>query len=261
MIDLREFYLNSVNESDYYHRFYRLIDSANSTYNIFEGEQIADDCRFEVFDEDEAIDKFRLLCQPESEPTTKIEKCWFVLVAYFLNARGYTIAQFPNVLSRPPEEPLDFTYGDIRNRAFSLGLNDGNIIRYATRRQIVGDLDFVRRGSAIVIEEPLDQKIRLISARNASFEDMETDEKLGEIANLIENLLKVDGKFIQPDYSSVMFDYVDDGVVKKLRRQLQCFRHSSEEMLSERAAFSAEQKVFLVDFGVTVCKSLYVLVK
>lgn len=40
-------------------------------------------------------------------------------------------------------------------------------------------------------------------------EEMSVDEKLKEIDNLIENLLKVNGKFVTPDYSSVMFDYVD----------------------------------------------------
>ena len=38
---------------------------------------------------------------------------------------------------------------------------------------------------------------------------MEDDEKLREIANLIENLLKENGKFIQPDYSKVMLGLVD----------------------------------------------------
>lgn len=257
MIDLRTYYLSNIVENDYYHRFYKLIKDINTTYNIFAGEQILEDYVFEVFDENEAIDKFRLLCQPDSDSNSKEAKCWFILVAYFLNSRGYSIAQFPHVLRRPPDEPSDFTYGEIRKKAFLLGLNDGNKIRYAIRRQIVAEMEFVRESTAVAIEDDLDQKVQLISVRNASFDDMSLDEKLREIANLIENLLKLNGKYTQPDFFKVMFDYVDNDTVKQLRKQLQCFRHSTEEMLNERAAFSIEQKNFLVDFGVTICKAIY----
>ena len=37
---------------------------------------------------------------------------------------------------------------------------------------------------------------------------MSTDEKLAEIANLIESLLKKNGKFLTLDYSTTYFDYI-----------------------------------------------------
>lgn len=73
---------------------------------------------------------------------------------------------------------------------------------------------------------------------------MSTDEKLAEIANLIENMLKKNGKFITVNYSTVCFDYVNEDIVKTYRHKLQCFRHSSEESIKERASYSQDQKVF-----------------
>ena len=52
-------------------------------------------------------------------------------------------------------------------------------------------------------------------------------KKLAEIANLIENMLKKDGKFFSIDYSLGCFDYINGEIVKKYRHKLQCFRHSS----------------------------------
>ena len=107
---------------------------------------------------------------------------------------------------------------------------------------MVAGMTFVRKASSVAIGEALSQKIQLISAGNSRFEEMEDDEKLREIANLIENLLKENGKFIQPDYSKVMLGLVDGDTVRSLRNKLQCFRHSSKESLEERARLTDGRK-------------------
>lgn len=261
MINLRQYYLDNVTESDYYYRFFSLIEGVNKTYNVFYGEKETQEFEFLVHDEIEAIEKFKLLCQPGNEPESKENKCWFYSVAYYLNACGYVIEQFPDILCRPPKEPSDFTYGRIRDKALLLGLDDNGTIRWAVRRQLVAEMNFVRKSSSITVGETLDQIIQRISAGNKRFEEMEVDEQLREIANLIENLLKKNGRFIQLDYPRVTLGYIDDNTVKILRKQLQCFRHSSSESLDERVRFSEEQKRFLVDFGVTVCKAIYFLTR
>ena len=261
MIDLRKYYLDNITEDDYYYRFFSLIEGVNRTYNIFYGEEETQEFEFLVHDEMEAIEKFRLLCQPGNEPERNEDRCWFYVVAYYLNACNYVIEQFPDVLRRPPKEPSSFTYRALRDMALSLGLDDNGTVRWATRRAIVADMHFVRKASSVAIGETLDQRIRLISAGNSRFDEMENNEKLREIANLIENLLKVNGKFTQPDYSKVTFGLIDDNTVRRLRRQLQCFRHSNKESLDERAEYSSEQKQFLIDFGVTACKAIYNLVE
>ena len=78
---------------------------------------------------------------------------------------------------------------------------------------------------------------------------MSTDEKLVEIANLIENMLKKNGKFITVNYSTVRFDYATEDVVRTYRHKLQCFRHSSEESIKKRASYSQDQKAFWLILG------------
>ena len=242
MIDLEQYYLDNIEEGDYYYRFFPLIEGVNKTYNIFCGEVTSQDFEFVVHDEIEAIEKFRSLCQPENKLSSTEDKCWFYVIAYYLDACGYIIEQFPDVLRRPPAEPSLFTYNAIRDRAISLGLVDDGAVLWATRRMLVADMKFVRKTSSIAIGENLGELVQRISAGNSRFEEMEVDEQLREIANLIEHLLKKNGKFVQPDYSKVTLGYVDDNTVRMLRDKLQCFRHSSSESLKERTEFTEEQK-------------------
>ena len=90
---------------------------------------------------------------------------------------------------------------------------------------------------------------------------MSTDEKLAEIANLIENLLKKNGKFIVPDYSKLCFNYISDDIVADYRKKMHCFRHATDRAIEERKLYSEEQKNFFVDYGLTIIKVIHVLLK
>ena len=264
MIDLRKYFLDDVGEDDYYWRFRSLVEGINTAWNVSYGAiDVPDDkrCDFEVFDEEEAVEKFRFLCRPENEPVRDEAKCWFYMVAYYLHRLGYMIEEFPRVLERPPADPVDFVYGEIRQKAFADGLNDGNTITYAVRRQIVHDMKFAKKASAIGVGDDLDRRIQMISSCNAAFHEMVVDEKLEMLANLIENLLKVDDRFVSVDYQSAMLGFVDEDNVKGYRKTLQCYRHTSNGAIAERAGFTDDQKEFLIDYGVTVCKALAKLVR
>ena len=84
---------------------------------------------------------------------------------------------------------------------------------------------------------------------------------LERIANLIENMLKQDGKFITPEYEKVCCGFIDDTIVKNYRKQMQCFRHCTDEAIAERKTYSEEQKTFLVDYGLTIVKAIHELIK
>ena len=112
---------------------------------------------------------------------------------------------------------------------------------------------------SIVLSDEIEEKFKEISNRQATFEEMSTDEKLAEIINLLENMLKKDGKFVALQYSDMCFDYISDEVIKKYRKQLHCFRHSSDEAIDERRSFSEEQKSFLIDFGLTIINVVHQL--
>ncbi|WP_242825066.1 hypothetical protein [Acetobacterium woodii] len=174
---------------------------------------------------------------------------------------GYVIKEFPRLLARPPIDPSNFTYGEIRNRIITQGEDDNGTVRYAVRRKLVASLTFEQNSSHIVIDHLINQKFVEISNRQASFNNMSTDEKLAEIANLIENLLKKNGKFITPDYPMVCFDYISNDKVTSYRKKMQCFRHATNEAIAERKTYTEEQKNFLVDYGLTIVKVTHFLMK
>lgn len=259
-MDLKEFYFKNIEETEYHHRFYKAIESVNTVCNLFIGEEEVEDYEFEVFDAEEAITKFRELCQPDVN-YDKEKKCWFYLTTYYLYKMGYEIKEFPRILARPPVEPYDFAYTDIRNKLISQGEDDRGTVRYATRRALIANLTFGPKVNHIQIDDSIDQKFIEISNRNASFNNMSTDEQLAEIANLIENMLKQNGKFVSLDYSTICFDYIEAADITRYRKKMHCFRHSTSEALAERKTYTDEQKSFLVDYGLTVVKAIYTLVK
>lgn len=126
-----------------------------------------------------------------------------------------------------------------------MGLNVNGTIPYRVRRQIVAQLTFKINGTTLDLGESIEEKFKKISARNASFQEMALDEKLQEITNLIENMLKENGKFITLDYASLAFEYLSDETIKNYRKQMQCFRHSAEESVAERNSYTDAQKTFL----------------
>jgi len=261
-MDLQRFYLDNISEEEFHYRFHDTIDNANKTYNIFtDSYEEVNGVEFVVYDVEEAILKFRELCQPEVNFSNNDKKCWFYLITYYLYKMGYEIKEFPRILARPPVEPSDFTYGEIRSRIIAQGDDDNGTVRYATRRAFVANLTFEVKSNHIEINDSINQKFVEISNRQSTFNNMSTDEKLAEIANLIENMLKENGNFLSLDYSQICFDYINDDMIKKYRRQLQCFRHSSSEAVLERNSFTEEQKMFLIDLGLSILKAIHSLKK
>lgn len=258
-MNLKDYYFDNVKENDYYYRFYDAVKNVNIIHNIFEGDIEANNFEFEIYDPEEAIVKFKELCEPNICFDTE-KNCWFYLISFYLNSIGYVIKEFPRLLARPPKDPTDFTYKDIRNRIIANGDDDNGTVRHATRRAFVSELSFELKNTHIDVGDSIEQKFIEISNRNAHFDNMSLDEKIAEIANLIENLLKKDGKFVNLDYSPVCLEYISDEIITSVRKKMQCFRHSSNESILERNSYSEEQKAFLVDYGLIIVKSIHVLV-
>lgn len=258
-MDLKEYYFNNIQEDEYHFKYFEDIKNINKS----SGDEMFDaffelidskGSEFRVHDEEDAISKFKELCQPGIERYSSADKLWFYFISYYLYKTGYVIEEFPRLLARPPLEPSDFTYTEIRNKLISEGKDDNGTVRFDTRRAYIESLNFVKRVSNINIDDYLNQKFEEISTRQASFNEMSQDEKLKEITNLIEHFLKTDGKFMKLDYSSISFEFITDEMVTKFRRKMQCFRHATEDTIKERNAYSAEQKDFFVDYGLTIVK-------
>lgn len=258
-MDLKEFYFQNIQDEEYHCRFHESIKDVNRIYNIFSGYEEVNDYKFEVYDEEEAITKFRELCQPNVSFSGSKNKCWFYLITYYLYKIGYEIKEFPRVLARPPVDPSDFTYGEIRDRIIAQGDDDNGTVRYAVRRTFIASFTFELKSSHIDIDDLINQKFIEISNRQASFNKMSIDEKLAEIANLIENVLKRNEKFITLDYSKICFDYISNEIVANYRKKMHCFRHASDKAMAERNSYSEEQKNFFVDYGLTIIKVIHSL--
>ena len=257
MIDLYEYYINNVKEDEYCYRFYKQITNVNKTYNVFSGYIETNNYEFKLFDVTEIIVKFRNLCQPQCPIDSNENKCWFYLICYYLNKNGYYIDQFPNILRRPPEEPSSFSEGEIKTYLISKGIHQNGTVTYASRRVLVSELDFKKSYDSLEIDIDINEMFQRISTRNASFQEMSEDEKLKEILNLIEHMLKKDGKYIEIQYDNVSFDYISDDLIIKYKKQTQCFRHASEDAIKERLMFTDIQKEFLIDLGIVIIKTIY----
>lgn len=258
-MDLRKYYLQNVSEEEYYYKFYDLINNINYTYNVFLGMEESNNYEFIIYDIDDAIEKFKSLCQPENECHNKEEQCWFYLILFYLYKHGYIIEEFPRIIERPPEDSYQFVNRDIRNKLIANGKDNNGTVRYSERRRFVANLTFKQNETYIAIDDSIERKFEEISTRQASFDKMSIDEKILEIANLIEHFLKKDDKFITLDYSKICFDYINEEIIKKYRKKIQCFRHSSEEALKEREEYSEVQKNFIIDYGLIILKVIHTL--
>lgn len=201
------------------------------------------------------------MCQPEIQFNNSDDICWFYLITYYLYKRGYEIKEFPRILARPYSDPSKFTYNEIRSKILSNGGGNNRTVPYRERRNLIDKLTFEKKNSSIKIDESIDKLFGEISNRDASFNDMSTNEKLESISNLIENMLKKDGKFIKVNYSSICLNYISDDNVKDYRKKLNCFRHGSTDSINERKAYSEEQKSFLIDYGIIIINAIHSLTK
>ena len=85
-MDLKEFYFQNIKESEYHHRFLNSVKKVNYTYNLFTGEEETQDYQFEIYDVEEAITKFKELCQPDVNFSPE-NKCWFYLRKHRTNSQ------------------------------------------------------------------------------------------------------------------------------------------------------------------------------
>ena len=263
MINLEKYYKEHISKEDYYYKFYNeLITKAEEDKKVMEeisfitNDDPYDEMVYEAFDDEDVIRILKDLCEPTLDITTIKNTRLFYFVLFYLHDNSYRIKEFPRIIDRPPEDPYKFTCNDIRNFAIDKGLDHNGTVQYMTRRKIVENLTF-EKNTSIKVEDNVDKMFIEISTRNARFENMTIDEKIKEIANLIENLLCVDGNYIKLDYSKHCFKYINDEIIKTYRKQIQCFRHASNNALEERKQFSKEQKEFIIDYGITIIKLIH----
>lgn len=235
MINLRKEFVDNLEKYDYYYYKFNnyLYDNEMNDYILF--------------DISEIITEFKKLLYPYNNDSS-IEDEMFIYLCFYLYINGYYIVEFPNFWERPTDR-WDLSYNKIRS---SIIATDGYYGRVAweDRRIFVNNLT-IKKNKSIYISEKIDIMIKNISTRNASFEEMAIDEKLKEICNCIEYLLKKNGNFDNIDYS-FSCGYLTNEIVKQFRNKLECFRHATIESLKERENYTETQKLFLIDYGIVI---------
>lgn len=214
-----------------------------------------------VYDVEEAFSQFKQLIQPEG-PHTSEDCVAFILICYYLNSLGYYIEQFPDYLARPTNLKF-FADGNIKEKAREIyGVDYKGCVTWKSRKEVIKNLTIKINGETLVKTKPkLDEIFKKISNRNVSFDNMENNEKLQEICNVIENMLKINGEFMKIEYGKNTFELIQEEDVKRFRKMTQCFRHASEESIIERNKFSDEEKDFCINYGLTICQLIFNSIK
>ncbi|MDD2391566.1 MAG: hypothetical protein PHU94_01335 [Bacilli bacterium] len=236
--------------------YIKYFDNLNSRYGTKDN-----GITFEIYDENDAIDKFKVLVEPSND--YKPDECAeFIFICYYLYKEGYYIEQFPNFLSRP-SNLVDFANGDIRSRARNIyGTDSRGNVAWASRKELIDNLKFKKKENHLVkSSKGLKDIFKTISTRNSNFENMGLEEKLQEICNAIENMLKINGNFVTIDYEKYSFGFISEKKVINFRKKTQCFRHADEKSIKERESFSETDKNFCINFGLTICNLIYDILK
>lgn len=109
----------------------------------------------------------------------------------------------------------------------------------------------------VEINNNLDEIIKEISTRGARFQKMTDDEKLKELSNLIEYLLKDKKAFRTLNFKEYTRNFLSDDDIKKYREELNDFRHSSKLSIDKRTQIKPYEKHFLINFGITIVNHIY----
>lgn len=243
MIDTLKFFKENYDPKSYYSKFYRQLASIH-------------DEQFVYLDRQEIIDRFRLISKP---PETEYENDnnEFLLLCFWLNKNGYAIKEFPNLLSRP-SSLTNFAYNDIRKYIQKERGSNGTV-QWMDRRELCDSLTITTNATYQLLPDDIGEKIILISTRGAEFDGMAVDEKLQNLNNLIENLLKPSskGSYLSLDYDEVFYGFISEEDIKQYRKRTQSFRHATEDTLRERASIPEEEKKLLAELGVFIAVQLH----
>lgn len=243
MIDALRFFKDNHIPNSYYSKFHNQLASIR-------------DEQFVYSDGQEVTERFRHVCKPP-EIEYENNNNEFLLLSFWLHKNKYVIKEFPNLLSRPTSLTT-FAYNDILKYIQKKRGSNGTV-QWRERRKLCDNLAITTNTTFQLLPNDIADRIRLISTREAEFDGMAVDEKLQNLNNLIENILKPNskGKYLAVNYDDIFFGYISEDDVKQYRKSTQPFRHATEDTLRERASIPENEKTLLAGLGVFIAVYLY----
>ncbi len=244
MINITDYFKENVENNDYYNYYFSVLKYDNIKDYIY-------------YDDKQLIEEFKeLLCTLNDKNITLRLQDKFILICFYLQNNDYKVKQFPKLFERPDSKKSlpEFIYKDIQNYIIKKYKYINNVT-WKERRELINSLEIIKE--RYFVSEEIDTIIKNISTRNAAFYNMEQNEKLECICNVIENLLKKDGKFKKYMYSNHL-DIINDEKIRKYRNNLECFRHSTQEALEERKLYNDFEKDMLIRFGIFIIETIHI---
>lgn len=243
MINITEYFKENVKRNEYYNYHF---------LGIAYDETIID---YIFYDDKELILEFKKFLKKKiTEEITYRDEIRFILISFYLQDSGYYIEQFPEYLERPyakaalPE--LLFNKMDCYLENFKkYNKKEFNMEKI----KLINYLRFIKKNYNI--SDNVEEIFKTISTRNASFNSMSEEEKLKEICNGIEFLLKENNKFKEYEYSEHL-DIINNQKIIDFRKKLECFRHSSKESIKEREQFNSFEKDLMIRYGIFIIETI-----
>jgi hypothetical protein len=248
-MELLEYFLKEVDANNPYYQFRE--DIENGQVNIFDNTPIPYE-KLYVSSSKEAINKFRILTQPQNSYGAE-ENCKFILICHYLYQNKYVIEEFPELLENPMTLS-EFAYNQVRTYLISRGIGNSNRVAWQDRRDLINTLKF-KILENFYVQSEINQLFQIVSTRSAEFQAMTNEEKLKEIANLLEYLLKDGKKFITLNTDSIYCGFISNDQITAYRKKIQCFRHSSMDSLVERESLK-DNIEFLISYGLAILAPL-----
>ncbi|EAC7182289.1 hypothetical protein CG492_14920 [Listeria monocytogenes] len=248
-MELLEYFFKEVNISNPYYQFREEIE--NGQVSLLEDTPMPYE-KLYVSSSKEAINKFRSLTQPQNVYNME-DNCKFILICHYLYQNKYVIEEFPELLENPVSLS-DFAYGQVRTYLIAHGVGDSSRVAWQDRRNLVNTLKF-KILENFYVQSEINQLFLIVSTRSAEFQAMTNEEKLKEIANLLEYLLKDGKKFITLDTETIYCGFISNEQITAYRKKIQCFRHSSVDSLAERE-FLKDNIEFLISYGLAILAPL-----
>lgn len=245
MINLRSYYLDNCEKEDYYYKWYKQIKENYIEEVDYRNVVPKSDPIF--YDDNEVIKQYKLMLYPDAT----LDYLEFILFNFYLKNEDYIIEKFPEQLERPSN---NFS-NEIRQYMIVNKVVDYEKLEKVTwqsRRIFIDEMKIIKKNVTNILSKQIDSIFKMISTRNNGFNEMNTDEKLQEIANCL--MLLID-KYEYPNFSENINEYISKNKLSSLKGNLQCFRHSEEWALEKRKNFSEIDKQILIEIGIIYVNS------
>lgn len=222
------------------------------------------------------ISDFDFILRSESEILEEWKKCLdpnvvdikenihntviFGVTSFWLYCNNYIIEQYP-IFLKEWQKPSELTLRDLKIDTANLyGYNgQANGVAWNDRRKYIKDLSIIKKNNShLPVSSDIESILHSVSSSNTEFQNMSLNEKLRTIRDSMENIAKVDGKYVEIPYDEITLGMISKIEVKEFSSLLQNFRHGDKDMIRKRDSLSNSQKLFMVDFGLLLINLSYV---